>query len=167
MLLDGETFRKISRMLLFKNKKRNLIDSLSLEFFMRENKIVFFPFSIQMDRYRAMVGGAQNADMSFDYHASLINSPLPFKLGVNIKGNPDKPKIRPARAKYKKLAKDANNLNSQNYSNQRKQLYAAIMKSIQDIIRAPDNEPDFIGPLPQQEELQDVPLDDIEENEMY
>ena len=161
VLLDGETFNDISKWLFFKNKKRNLIDSLSLEFFMRENIIVFFPFSIQMDRYRAMVGGVQNADMSFDYHISVINSPLPFKMGLNLRGNPDKMKIRPGKAQYKQQAKDADNLNSRNFSNQRKQMYAAIMKSIKDIILAPDGEDTLIVPL----DIDNILIDD--EDEMF
>ena len=38
--------------------------------------------------------------MSFDYHISLLESPLPMRLGVNISGTMDDLKIRPAACKY-------------------------------------------------------------------
>lgn len=34
-------------------------------------------------------------------YLSILKSPLPFKAGVNISGNPDKMKIRVGKAKYK------------------------------------------------------------------
>ena len=39
--------------------------------------------------------------MNFDYHISVLKSPIPIKLGVNITGNLDKMKIRLGKAKYK------------------------------------------------------------------
>lgn len=90
VLLDGETFTEISKMLHFKNKKRNMIDKISVEMLVRDNQIEIFPFVIEMDRYRAAVSGVQKLDMSFDYHISVLKSPIPFRLGIDIYGNPDK-----------------------------------------------------------------------------
>ena len=39
--------------------------------------------------------------MSFDYHISVLKSPIPFRLGVNIFGTLDKFKFRIGRARYK------------------------------------------------------------------
>lgn len=39
--------------------------------------------------------------MNFDYHISILKSPLPFKMGVNITGNLDKMKFKLGKAKYK------------------------------------------------------------------
>lgn len=103
VLLDGETFAEISKMLMFKNKNRNLIDSISVEMILEDEKLMIFPFQISMDRYNAAVGGIQNLDMSFDYHITVLKSPVPFKLGLNISGKPDKMKIRLGKAKYKDL----------------------------------------------------------------
>lgn len=103
VLLDGETFAEISKMLLFKNKDRNMIDSLSVEMILEEEKLMIFPFQVTMDRYVAAVGGVQNLDLSFDYHITVLKSPVPFKLGLNISGTPDKMKIRLGKAKYKNL----------------------------------------------------------------
>lgn len=47
------------------------------------------------------MGGTQGLDMNFDYHISILKSPLPFKMGVNITGNLDKMKFKLSKAKYK------------------------------------------------------------------
>ena len=39
--------------------------------------------------------------MHFDYHISILKSPLPFKAGINITGTPEKMKFRLGKAKYK------------------------------------------------------------------
>ena len=43
----------------------------------------------------------QNLDMSFDYHISLLKSPLPFRAGLNIRGTPDDMRFGIGRARYK------------------------------------------------------------------
>ena len=101
VLLDGETFAEISKKLMFKNKKRNFIDSVSVEMLVNENKIELFPFIMSMDRYRTAISGEQNLDMSFKYHISVLKSPIPFRLGINIYGTPDDFHFRIGRAKYK------------------------------------------------------------------
>lgn len=101
VLLDGETFAEISKKLMFKNKKRNFIDSVSVEMLVNENKIELFPFVMSMDRYRTAISGEQNLDMSFKYHISVLKSPIPFRLGINIYGTPDDFHFRIGRAKYK------------------------------------------------------------------
>jgi len=42
-----------------------------------------------MDKYRAVIAGRHNFDMSYDYHISIVDSPLPVKLGLDVKGNMD------------------------------------------------------------------------------
>ncbi|HBJ76778.1 MAG TPA: hypothetical protein DDY68_02830 [Porphyromonadaceae bacterium] len=101
VLLDGETFAEISKKLFFKNKERNLIDSMEVQFLIKDNKIAIFPFILEMDRYKAAVAGMQGLDMDFKYHISLLKSPLPFKIGVDVLGNPDKYKIKLTKAKLK------------------------------------------------------------------
>ncbi len=107
VLLDGETFTEISKTLMFKNKKRNMIDSIAVDFAIHENKIEVFPFLIEMDRYKVAVGGTHNLDMTFDYHLSVLKSPVPFKLGIDIKGNLDDFKFKIVKCKYKDFLKPA------------------------------------------------------------
>lgn len=101
VLMDGETFAEISKKLMFKNKKRNVFDSISVNLTVKDGNVTVYPFVVQIDRYKAAVGGTQGLDMNFQYHISILKSPLPFKAGVNISGNLDKMKIRIGRAKYK------------------------------------------------------------------
>lgn len=100
VVLDGETFSQISKILMFNKQTKNRIDSLSAEFTVFKNEVDVYPFTLVMDKYKAVVGGRHNLDMSFDYHISLLESPLPMRLGVDISGSLDKLKIRPAACKY-------------------------------------------------------------------
>lgn len=101
VLMDGETFAEISKMLWFKNKKRNMIDSISVDVLVRDGVVEIFPFLLEIDRYKVAVGGEHNIDMSFKYHVSLLKSPLPFRAGVDISGTLEKMKFRVTKAKYK------------------------------------------------------------------
>lgn len=133
VLLDGETFAEISKTLMFKNKKRNMIDHIAVDFIVKDNKIEVFPFLIEMDRYRVAVGGTQNLDMSFNYHISVLKSPVPFKLGINITGNMDDFKFKVGKCKYKDLFKPAKSsvLDSTNIRiNIRQDIYETIQKQL-------------------------------------
>lgn len=101
VLMDGETFTEISKMLMFKNKKRNLIDHISAEFLVRDSQIEVFPFVVEIDRYRAAVSGVHKMDMTFNYHISVLKSPIPFRLGVDIFGSLDDFDFKITRARYK------------------------------------------------------------------
>ena len=101
VLMDGKTFAEISKKLMFKNKQENLIDSISVNITVEDGSVNIYPFLVEIDRYQAAVGGVQNLDMSFDYHISLLKSPLPFKAGLNIRGTPDDMRFGIGRAKYK------------------------------------------------------------------
>ena len=106
VLMDSETFASISKMLMFKNKERNLIDSLSLDIVMDDSRIDVVPFEASVDRYRAIIGGTQTIDsaynIDFKYNISIMKSPLPFKAGVDIFGNLDDFDFKITKAKLKK-----------------------------------------------------------------
>ena len=89
VLMDGETFSEIAKKLRFSKHAVNKVDSLSAEFTIFKNEVDIYPFMIVMDKYKAIVAGRHNLDMSFNYHISVIDSPLPFKLGVNVVGTLD------------------------------------------------------------------------------
>ncbi|NDV66741.1 AsmA-like C-terminal region-containing protein [Bacteroides sp. 224] len=137
ILLDGETFSEISKTLMFKNKHKNIIDSLSVEMILEEEKLMIFPFQISIDRYEVAVGGIQNLDLSFDYHITVLKSPVPFKLGLNITGSPDKMKIRLAKPKYKNLFTTTREETLNNTTiNLRQEMENKLQRSIQEIIGA-------------------------------
>jgi hypothetical protein len=87
ILMDGQTFTEIAKKLRFNKKTQNKVDSLAAEFTIFRNEIDIYPFLIVMDKYKAVVAGRHNLDMTFDYHVSVVDCPLPIKLGVDIKGN--------------------------------------------------------------------------------
>lgn len=101
VLLDADTFKFLSKWLMFKNKKRNMIDHMSVEIVVDESEVELYPFMFDIDRYRLGVMGRNDMDMNLDYHVSVLKSPLPFKFGINIKGNVDDMKIRLGGAKFK------------------------------------------------------------------
>jgi len=103
VLMDNETFATISKTLLFKKKTKNVIDSLSVEWTIRRNEMEVFPFLISMDKYKAVIAGKHNLDMSLKYHISVTDTPLPLRLGLNISGNLDKLKYKVVRCKYPKM----------------------------------------------------------------
>jgi hypothetical protein len=100
VLMDGQTFSEIARTLRFRKKTENRVDSLSAEFTIFRNEVDVFPFLIVMDRYKAVVGGRHHLDMTFDYNISVVQSPLPFRLAVNVRGTPDRMKYRLGRSRF-------------------------------------------------------------------
>jgi hypothetical protein len=101
VLLDGETFAEISKTLMFKNKKRNVIDRLSVDLAVKDKRVEVFPFLLEMDRYRVAVAGTHHLDQSFNYHISVLKSPVPFKLGIDVSGTLDKPRYKITKCRYK------------------------------------------------------------------
>ena len=133
VLLDGETFTEISKTLMFKNKKRNVIDSISVDLAIKDNKIEVFPFLVEMDRYKVAVGGTHNLDMTFNYHLSVLKSPVPFKLGIDITGNLDNFKYKIVKCRYKDLFKPAKEAElDSTRTNVRKEIRESIRKQIQE-----------------------------------
>lgn len=100
VLMDGQTFSEIAKTLMFKKKTENKVDSLSVEFTIFRNEIDIYPFLIVMDKYKAVIAGRHNFDMSFNYHISVVDCPLPIKLGIDVKGNENDLKYNLAKCRY-------------------------------------------------------------------
>lgn len=142
VLLDGETFTEISKTLMFKNKKRNMIDSISVDLAIKNNKIEVFPFLVEMDRYKVAVGGTHNLDMTFNYHLSVLKSPVPFKLGIDITGNLDDFKYKITKCRYKDIFKPAKQAElDSTRKNIRKDIRDAIRKQIEEAAPELSKEP--------------------------
>lgn len=101
-LIDKETYRTIGKWLLFKDRQSNIIDHMNVEATISDNHMELYPFEFDIDRYKLGVQGYNDLALNFDYHIAVLKSPLPFKFGINIKGNPDKYKIRLGRARFKR-----------------------------------------------------------------
>lgn len=101
VLLDADTFRTLSKWLFFKDKKHNMINHMSVEAVVENSQLELFPFMFDIDRYRLGVMGHNDLSLNYDYHISVLKSPLPFKFGINLRGTPDDMKIRMGGAKFK------------------------------------------------------------------
>ena len=99
---NNDMFRKMAKLLIFKNKKEGHIDKMTVEGVIKDSKVEIFPFILEMDRYMLGLSGVQNMDMSYRYHASLIKSPFLIKLGMDVYGPDfDNMKFKLGKAKYK------------------------------------------------------------------
>lgn len=143
VLLDGETFTEISKKLMFKNKERNMIDSIAVDLAIRDNQIEVFPFLVEMDRYKVAVGGTHNLDMTFDYHISVLKSPVPFKLGIDINGNLDDFKYKIVKCRYKDFLQPAKQAElDSTRRNIRQNIREAVRKQIREAA------PELVSSLP-------------------
>ncbi len=99
--IDPKKYRTLGKWLGFKNKADNTIHSLNVEMTVADGLMRVYPFAFDIDRYRLGIYGYNNLDMDFDYHLAVLKSPIPFKFGVTVKGNPKKYKVRFGGAKFK------------------------------------------------------------------
>lgn len=103
VLIDPDTFKSLSKWLFFKDKKRNIIDHMAMQMTVREGLLRVYPFIFDIDRYRLGVQGYNDFALNFNYHIAVLKSPIPFKFGINISGDPDKFKVRLGGAKFKQV----------------------------------------------------------------
>ena len=94
VILDNNTYKKLGRLLGFKDKTHNMIDNLSVEITAFKNEIDVYPTLITVDKYQAVVGGRHNLNMTFDYRLGMSNPWLFRRSGIIISGNPDDMKFK-------------------------------------------------------------------------
>ena len=97
VVLDGETFDQIAKLLMFKKKTENKIDSINAEITVYKNEIDVYPLCVQMDNYMVALGGRHNTNMTFDYDINVLS---PIYLGVNVSGTIDDLSIKLAKCKF-------------------------------------------------------------------
>lgn len=97
-----KVFTDLAKKLKFKDKKEGRIDRMTVEGVIQDNTLEVFPFIVDIDRYTLALSGKHNLDQSFRYHASIIRSPMVFKVGVDLYGpNFDEMKFKIGKPKYK------------------------------------------------------------------
>ncbi len=114
VLMDGQTFSEIAKKMRFSKKAENKVDSLSAEFSLLRKQINIYPFMIVMDKYKAVIAGRHNMDMSFDYSISLLESPLPIRICVDVKGTMDKMNYSLIKCNYRDLNRPTSKMVLQN-----------------------------------------------------
>ena len=129
VVLDGETFDKISKLLMFNKKTENKIDSINAEITVYKNEIDVYPLCVQMDNYMVALGGRHNTNMTFDYDINVLS---PIYLGVNVSGNIDNLQIKLAKCKF---AQDFKPHWYQKVDNQSRELRERIKQSMEKNVR--------------------------------
>lgn len=137
VIMDNEVFESIKKKLLMSKDAKNVIDSLDVELQVLRDKVDLYPTRIKMDRYEAIVSGRHNInkDLSCSYNVSLIDCPLPIRLGVTVSGpingiteSPLK-HIKVGRPMYDKLYKPSKRGNTEEKILQMKQEILEVMRS--------------------------------------
>lgn len=100
-ITDDDGLKKIGRILMFKDVNNLRISDMTVQGIISDNELEVFPFVMGVDRYKLALSGLQNFNNEFSYHVSILDSPLPFKFGVNLWGSFDNWKWRVCKAKYR------------------------------------------------------------------
>lgn len=140
VVLDNATFDQIAKLLMFEKKTENKVDSIAVELSVFRDKVTLFPFLIAMDDYKAVIGGRHNIDndLSFNYHISLTDCPLPIRLGLDVSGTIDNMKFNLAPCKYAHLYRPE----KQNVVQERTlQLKQIISESLKDNVKEQPKRP--------------------------
>ena len=98
---DAGDLRRITRLLLFRNKNIGRIEDLTIDAVAHNSQLEIFPFELSVDRYRLALLGMQGLDRSMYYHASILRSPFLIRFGINIFGTLDHWRFSLSRARYR------------------------------------------------------------------
>lgn len=130
-VLDNETFDKIANLMRFKKSTENKFDSLDVELTLFKDEVELYPSMISMDKYSVCVSGSHLLDPKKednDYHLEIIESPLPMRLAVDVKGlSPFSIKL--GKVQYANLYKPTKRNAAQQQSLELKHLISATLES--------------------------------------
>lgn len=125
---DAGNLKKITRLLLFRDKNIGHIDNLYASAVVHDNKLEVFPFELGVDRYKLALYGMQGFDNTMYYHISILKSPFIIRFGINIFGTTDNWRFRLCFPKYKPGRVPA-------FENELDNVHVNITKSIRNIFR--------------------------------
>ena len=83
---DIASFTKITDMLDVSTNGEYRIDSIDVQLTAFKDEVDLWPFQIAIGKYKAIVEGHYNLDQTGEYHISVVQSPLPTRLGLKIYG---------------------------------------------------------------------------------
>ena len=98
---DAGDLKRITRLLLFKNKNIGDIQNMSVDAVVHDSKVDVFPFELSVDRYKLALRGMQSFDKKMNYHVSVMRSPFLIPFGINIYGYTDNWRFSLGPAKYR------------------------------------------------------------------
>lgn len=123
---DAGNLRKITRLLLFKDKNIGHINDMSVDAVVHDCKLEVFPFELAVDRYKVVLRGSQGLDKEMNYHMSIIKSPFLIPFGINIYGYTDNWRFLIGLPKYREGKVPA-------YTKQLDTVQINILQSIKDV----------------------------------
>lgn len=98
---DAGDLRKITKLLVFKDKNIGNIDDLYVNAVVHDNKLEVYPFILGVDRYQLALYGVQGFDRTMNYQVSILRSPFLVKFGIKMYGKLDDWHFGLTRAKYR------------------------------------------------------------------
>ena len=109
VVMDNNSIAQIAKLMQFKSWKdkdnKIKIDSLSVEMTCFRKEIEVFPFLLNVGKYQLCASGKHTLDNQCGYHVELLKNPLMAKVGVDIQGSLDSPKISLGQVRYADLYK--------------------------------------------------------------
>ncbi len=128
MVGDAGDLRRITRLLLFKNKNIGAIDNMSVDAVLHDSRLEIFPFELSVDRYKLALRGMQGFDRGMNYHVSVMRSPFLIPFGINIYGYTDNWRFMLGPAKYREGKVPV-------FTQQLDTMQVNILQSIRDVYR--------------------------------
>ena len=98
---DAGDLRKITRLLVFKDKNIGNIDDLYVNAVVHDNKLEVYPFILGVDRYQLALYGVQGFDKTMNYQVSILRSPFLIRFGIRMYGKLDDWHFGLTRAQYR------------------------------------------------------------------
>lgn len=86
---DAGDLRRITKLLVFKNKNIGDIDDLYVNAVVHDSRLEVYPFILGVDRYQLALYGVQGFDKSMNYQVSILRSPFLIRFGIKMYGKLD------------------------------------------------------------------------------
>ncbi len=107
VVMDNNSIAQIAKLMQFKSWKdkddKIRIDSLNVELTCFRKEVEVYPFVLNIGKYQLCAAGKHNLDNVCNYHVELLKNPLMAKVGVDIKGSLNSPKISLGEVRYADL----------------------------------------------------------------
>ena len=109
VVMDNNSIAQIAKLMQFKSWKdkddKIKIDSISVEMTCLRKEIEVFPFLLNIGKYQLCASGKHTLDNQCGYHVELLKNPLMAKVGVDVQGSLQHPKISLGQVRYADLYK--------------------------------------------------------------
>ena len=98
---NAGSLRKITRLLFFKNKNIGEIRNLYVDAVVCDEKAEVYPFVLGVDKYTLALSGTQHFNNKLSYRVSVLESIIPFRFGIRLRGSLDNWRFSLGRSQFK------------------------------------------------------------------